>query len=293
MFAGIPVKGENGVGFARAVSSLLPLSWHHMRNRMRSRPGEGRQCVRHARYRRYQPDSFLFPLSRAPGDKTPDHPRRYLLHRFTTIRPRTTTPIRPQFLSLRPRNLAPLLFFLFFFFCRPCVSNNLRWTAAEIASVSFGSIVIEYVLWIFFFFFFLFVSSRFSRFIVVYLAIRFFLDHLKRTFEEVAQIFFTWNVIDYVLTIYFFFLFLLALRSCYFRWIYFDLVFKYDFWEILSLFLVRTRKRATRFSTNWIGIHIFDHFFFVAMFIDLSLFNPILVFGIKFFDNIIIFIWLK
>lgn len=184
-------------------------------------------------------------------------------------------------------------FFSFFFFCRPCVSNNLRWTAAEIASVSFGSIVIEYALWIFFFFFFLFVSSRFSRFIVVYLAIRFFLDHLKRTFEEVAQIFFTWNVIDYVLTIYFFFLFLLALRSCYFRWIYFDLVFKYDFWEILSLFLVRTRKRATRFSTNWIGIHIFDHFFFVAMFIDLSLFNPILVFGIKFFDNIIIFIWLK
>lgn len=153
MFAGIPVKGENGVGFARAVSSLLPLSWHQMRNRMRSRPGEGRQCVRHARYRRYQPDSFLFPLSRAPGDKTPDHPRRYLLHRFTTIRPRTTTPIRPQFLSLRPRNLAPLLFFLFFFFCRPCVSNNLRWTAAEIASVSFGSIVIEYALWIFFFFF--------------------------------------------------------------------------------------------------------------------------------------------
>lgn len=131
MFAGIPVKGENGVGFARAVSSLLPLSWHQMRNRMRSRPGEGRQCVRHARYRRYQPDSFLFPLSRAPGDKTPDHPRRYLLHRFTTIRPRTTTPIRPQFLSLRPRNLAPLLFFLFFFFLPPvCVeqpSMNRRW----------------------------------------------------------------------------------------------------------------------------------------------------------------------
>lgn len=75
MFAGIPVTRRMGlVGFARAVSSLVPLSWHQMRNRMRSQPGEGRQCVRHARYRQYQPDSFLFPLSGASGDKTPDHP---------------------------------------------------------------------------------------------------------------------------------------------------------------------------------------------------------------------------
>lgn len=197
---------------------------------MRSRPGEGRQCVRHARYRRYQPDSFLFPLSRAPGDKTPDHPRRYLLHRFTTIRVSPPSPlIGPQFLSLRPRNLAPLLFFLFFFFLPPvCVeqpSMNRRWDCIGVFWLDCHRVCSMDFL----FFFFLFVSSRFSRFIVVYLAIRFFLDHLKRTFEEVAQIFFTWNVIDYVLTIYFFFLFLLALRSCYFRWIYCDLVFKYDF----------------------------------------------------------------
>lgn len=68
-------------------------------------------------------------------------------------------PIRPQFLSLRPRNLAHPFPLPFFFFCRLCVSNNLRWTATEIASVSFSSIVIEYGF--FFLFFFLLVSSSF------------------------------------------------------------------------------------------------------------------------------------
>lgn len=290
MFAGIPVKGENGSGLRVQfpVCCLCP--------DIRCVIGWGRGQVK--------------------GDNacaTPDiadtSPIRFSsLFRGLRATKRPTTPvaicciplllsarvpsplIRPQFLSLRPRNLAPLLFFLFFFFCRPCVSNNLRWTAAEIASVSFGSIVIEYALWIFFFFFFLFVSSRFSRFIVVY---SFFFwttwrGHLKKWHRYSLRG--TSSITDLLI---FFFFFFLALRSCYFRWIYFDLVFKYDFWEILSLFLVRTRKRATRFSTNWIGIHIFDHFFFVTMFIDLSLFNPILVFGIKFFDNIIIFIWLK
>lgn len=148
----------------------------------------------------------------------------YYYPRITTI-PSDRTPVFIT-TSTQPRP-SPLFSFLFFFAARVCRTTfdepPLRLHRCLLARLSSS------MFYGFSFFFFLFVSSRFSRFIVVYLAIRFFLDHLKRTFEEVAQIFFTWNVIDYVLTIYFFFLFLLALRSCYFRWIYCDLVFKYDF----------------------------------------------------------------
>lgn len=146
----------------------------------------------------------------------------YYYPRITTI-PSDRTPVFIT-TSTQPRP-SPLFSFLFFLppVCVEQPSMNRRWDCIGVFWLDCHRVCSMDFL----FFFFLFVSSRFSRFIVVYLAIRFFLDHLKRTFEEVAQIFFTWN--DYVLTIYFFFLFLLALRSCYFRWIYCDLVFKYDF----------------------------------------------------------------
>lgn len=153
MFAGIPVKGENGSGLRVQfpVCCLCP--------DIRCVIGWGRGQVK--------------------GDNacaTPDiadtSPIRFSsLFRGLRATKRPTTPVAicciALLLSARvppPRYdpsfyhyvhaTSPLSSFFFsFFFCRPCVSNNLRWTAAEIASVSFGSIVIEYVLWIFFFFF--------------------------------------------------------------------------------------------------------------------------------------------
>ena len=184
MFAGIPVKGENGSGLRVQfpVCCLCP--------DIRCVIGWGRGQVK--------------------GDNacaTPDiadtSPIRFSsLFRGLRATKRPTTPvaicciplllsarvpsplIRPQFLSLRPRNLAPLLFFLFFFFCRPCVSNNLRWTAAEIASVSFGSIVIEYALWIFFFFFFLFFFFFSFLFLLDFLDLSLFIRFFFGPLEE-------------------------------------------------------------------------------------------------------------
>lgn len=202
MFAGIPVTRRMGlVGFARAVSSLVPLSWHQMRNRMRSQPGEGRQCVRHARYRQYQPDSFLFPLSGAPGDKTPDHPRRYRLHRFTTIHPRTIIPRYDPSFYHYVHATSPFLFFAACA-CRTTFDEPpLRLHRCLLPRLCSSSMD-----FLSFFFSFCFVSSSFwiYRCLLRY-SFFFFFGCLKK-------ISFTWNVIDYV------------------PWIYCDLVFKYDFW---------------------------------------------------------------
>lgn len=80
-----------------------------MRNRMRSQPGEGRQCVRHARYRQYQPDSFLFRGLRAT--KRPTTPVAIgcialLLSTRVPSSPDTT----PVFITTSTQ---PLLFFFF------------------------------------------------------------------------------------------------------------------------------------------------------------------------------------
>lgn len=105
----------------------------------------------------------------------------YYYPRITTI-PSDRTPVFIT-TSTQPRP-SPLFSFLFFFAARVCRTTfdepPLRLHRCLLARLSSS------MFYGFSFFFFLFVSSRFSRFIVVYLAIRFFLDHLKRTFEEVS-----------------------------------------------------------------------------------------------------------
>lgn len=174
MFAGIPVTRRMGlVGFARAVSSLVPLSWHQMRNRMRSQPGEGRQCVRHARYRQYQPDSFLFRGLRAT--KRPTTPVAIgcialLLSTRVPSSPDTT----PVFITTSTQ---PLLFF----FLPPVrveqPSMNRHWDCIGVFCLDCAHRV-----WIFFLFFSPFVLFLpVSGFIVVCFAIRFFfLDAWRR-----------------------------------------------------------------------------------------------------------------
>lgn len=50
-------------------------------------------------------------LPGAPGDKTPDHPRRYRLHRFTTIHPRTIIPRYDPSFYHYVHATSPFLFF--------------------------------------------------------------------------------------------------------------------------------------------------------------------------------------
>ena len=145
----------------------------------------------------------------------------YYYPRITTI-PSDRTPVFIT-TSTQPRP-SPLFSFLFFFppVCVEQPSMNRRWDCIGVFWLDCHRVCSMDFL----FFFFLFVSSRFSRFIVVY---SFFFwttwrGHLKKWHRYSLRG--TSSITDLLI---FFFFFFLALRSYYFQWIYCNLVFKNDF----------------------------------------------------------------